>query len=178
MKVKLPPAIDRLSLREKRLLGVGALTVLAFLAYMLVPAGDDAGVELAQAPVPAAGVSPAATSSPPAVSVMPAPAASPVAPAPVPPAAPASAPAAAAAASGGLVLQGVFGGSPRGGSAILLLPGGQQRRVPVGREVAPGVTLKSVGFDYVILAGPNGDQRLELRRATVQAVPANSTATE
>lgn len=163
MKVILPPAIDRLSVREKRLLGFGFVSVLAFAAYMLTPGEGDEGVELATPPAAApATVTPVA---PPATVPVPPPA--PVVPAPVI-AAPPVAVAPAAASPQGFVLKGVFGGGPRGGSAIVMVPGGQQRRVPIGREIAPGVTLKAVGLSYAVITGANGDQRLELERTTTQ----------
>lgn len=92
----------------------------------------------------------------------------PVATAPLtPPPPPAAAPAASAQ---GLVLSGVMGSG-----AILTFPDGAQRPVPIGREFLPGLTLKSVSIDHVIVAGADGDLRLDLRRFG-GPVPAAQTA--
>jgi S1-C subfamily serine protease len=58
-----------------------------------------------------------------------------------------------------LVLSGVMGSG-----AILTFPDGKQRAVPIGREIVPGLTLKSVGIGHAILASAGGDMRLELNR--------------
>lgn len=155
------PALARLSRREKQmLLGCGAC-VLLFCLYMFGPTDAQPGVELAAAPPPAsAAPAPPQPPSPPTVAARPA-----VAP-------PASPPAASA---DGVVLKGVLGGGPRGGSAILLLPSGVQRRVPIGREVMPGVTLKAVEIGHAVLVGADGEKRIELASGAAQAQGTSSS---
>lgn len=58
-----------------------------------------------------------------------------------------------------LVLHGILARSAIIGSAD-----GVQRTIPIGREFMPGVTLKSTGFDHVVLATPGGDMRLALKQ--------------
>lgn len=162
-----PKFLDRLSAREKRMVALCAAAILMFVVYLSWPDGETAGVELAGTP-PAA-TTPTAAAPPPAA--QPAQAAPAVA-VPSPPVAAPAQPAAPPAPA--FVLQGVFGGGPRGGAA-LIAAGGQTRRVPIGREVAPGVTLKSVGIDHAVLVGPGGEVRLELARSgTLNPVQTNS----
>ena len=153
------PALARLSRREKQmLLGCGAC-VLLFCLYMFSPSDAQPGVELAAAPPPAS----AAPAPPPPPTVAAPPAVTPpVAPGP-------------AASADGVVLKGVLGGGPRGGSAILLLPSGVQRRVPIGREVMPGVTLKAVGIGHAVLVGADGEKRIELASGAAQAQGTSSS---
>lgn len=88
---------------------------------------------------------------------------------PAPPLAPAQV-AAPQASIEGVILQGVMGGGTGGGTAILLLPNGQQRVVRVGREVLPGTVLKEIGVRHAILGSAGGDVRIEMGRAGVQPV--------
>lgn len=164
---RLPITLAGLSRREKQMLSLCAVCVLGFAAYMISPEDEAAGVELASSP-PA--------SAAPAVVQQPA-----SAPAPVPVPAALAAPTVAAPApvtavptvtADGLVLKGVFGGGPRGGSAIIKLASGQDRKVPVGRELAPGVTLKAVGLNHAVITGPDGDKRLDLASGAA-AAPSN-----
>lgn len=60
-------------------------------------------------------------------------------------------PSAAGGASGGLVLYGVRTGGGVG-SAIIAGPDGAQRSYGVGDAVQPGLVLRSVAFDHVVLA--------------------------
>ncbi|MDQ3140416.1 MAG: hypothetical protein M3Q15_06795, partial [Pseudomonadota bacterium] len=115
--MRLPPALARLSRRERILLGIGVVVVILFLAFLFWPDDEPetAGVELAaSAPV----------ATPPFV---PAPAVMPLAPA-VP-----------SVSVDGVVLRGVMGGGPRGGAAIFLLPNAGELVVRVGRELVPGL---------------------------------------
>lgn len=71
-----------------------------------------------------------------------------------------------AAAPAGLVLFGTrmsLGGAP--GSAIIAGADGIQTSFTVGDEVAPGVRLLSVGFDFVLLGGNGSEQRLAMEGA-------------
>lgn len=126
-----------LSRRERILIGFAAGALLLFLFYMLMPRAEDPGVELASAPAPAA--------------TIPAPVVQEEPPAPAP---------AAAAPAEDLLLKGVLGGG-----AILAMPGGQQRLVRIGREFLPGLTLKQIGIDHVVIGRAEGDLRLEMGKA-------------
>lgn len=64
----------------------------------------------------------------------------------------------------GLILYGIGGGGPRGRAALLGTAGGGQRMVPAGKEYRPGLRVRQVGADYVLLASAAGDTRLELNR--------------
>lgn len=80
---------------------------------------------------------------------------------------------AAAAGQGGehaLTLFGVRAGGGQGG-AILAGPDGVQRSYRVGDEVAPGVVLRSVGFDHVILARGGVSSRLDFPPSAATYVP-------
>ncbi|WP_324750603.1 type II secretion system protein N [Sphingomonas sp. LY54] len=155
--------------RERLFVGAGAAAVLAFAA--ILSGGADEAEDMA--PVELGDPSRAAGSSAPPL---------PVASPPSGPLPPATAPAPANA----FVLRGVLARS-----AILAMPDGSQRTVPVGREFQPGLTLKSVAVDHVVLASPGGDLRLDLNRfagaapaagatpvaaPAAQAVPANPAA--
>jgi general secretion pathway protein C len=48
------------------------------------------------------------------------------------------------------------------GSAIIATPDGVQSSFLVGETIAPGVTLKAVGFDEITLASSGGDEKLFL----------------
>jgi type II secretory pathway component PulC len=134
--------------RERAFLGVGAAAFLAFLLYLMLRGGEEGPVELTMQPPP------------------PAPVAAPVSYAPPPPPPPAPIqPAQPAASATGLTLIGVFGGGPGGGAAVIGMKGGVQRTIPVGRQFQPGLTLKAVGIDYVILGSASGDQKLELGKS-------------
>ncbi|NJC06582.1 general secretion pathway protein C [Sphingomonas kaistensis] len=74
-----------------------------------------------------------------------------------------------------------FGGAP--GSAIIAGADGVQTSYLVGEEVAPGVRLLSVGFDFVLLGGNGAEQRLAMEgaeppvaAAAAGTVPAGSAA--
>ncbi|MEA1014615.1 hypothetical protein [Sphingosinicella sp. LY1275] len=138
--------------RERLFVGAGAAAVLAFAA--ILSGGADEAEDMA--PVELGDPGRAAASSAP----------------PLPVAAPPSGPPPAAAASpaNAFVLRGVLARS-----AILAMPDGSQRTVPVGREFQPGLTLKSVAVDQVVLASPGGDLRLDLNRFA-GAMPAASAA--
>lgn len=56
-----------------------------------------------------------------------------------------------------------LGGGP--GSAILAGADGIQNSYAIGDEVAPGVRLRSVGFDFVMLGGNGSEQRLAMEGA-------------
>jgi general secretion pathway protein C len=139
--------IAALTPRERQFLVAGALALLLFLAYLLWPSDEGEQVELAATPPPAA---------PPAF-VPP-----PVAPAPVfaAPAAPLAAPDAVSS----VMLRGVMGGGASGGAAIVSAADGVQRVVRVGREIAPGITLRQIGVNYAIVSSGGGDIRLELNK--------------
>lgn len=128
--------------RERLFVGAGAAAVLAFAA--ILSGGTDETEDMA--PVELGDPGRAAASSAPPLPVA-------AAPSGPPPAATAPAPANA------FVLRGVLARS-----AILAMPDGSQRTIPVGREFQPGLVLKSVAFDHVVLASPSGDLRLDLNR--------------
>ena len=131
------PLTDRLAAltpRERLFLGAGGAAVIAFAAWTM--SGRDELPPPEPAPPPPVAIAPA---PPPII-------AQPAAPAPV-------------AMPPGLVLSGVMGSG-----AILTFPDGTQRAVPIGRDVVPGLTLKSVGIGHAILASAGGDLRLELNR--------------
>jgi hypothetical protein len=151
-----PTLIRRpLARREKLFLAVGGAAVLAFLVYMLPAGSEEAGVELARAPAASPAPVPPPVGSAPAA-------------APAPPAAPAASP-------DGLALTGVFGGGPRGGSVIFRPASGQERKVPIGREVVPGLALKSVGLSHAVLAGTGGALRFEIGRSGASPTPDPAT---
>ena len=125
-----------LTARERLFLGAGGAAVIAFAAWLA--SGSDELPPPQSAPPPPVAIAPA---PPPII-------AQPAAPLPAAPAVPP-----------GLVLSGVMGSG-----AILTFPDGTQRAVPIGRDVVPGLTLKSVGIGHAILASAGGDMRLELNR--------------
>ncbi len=59
-----------------------------------------------------------------------------------------------------------------GSGAIFSFADGQQRAIPIGREVAPGLALKSVGIGHAVLGGADGDLRLDLHRFGASAASA------
>jgi type II secretory pathway component PulC len=144
--------------RERAFLGVGAAAFLAFLLYLLLRGGEEAPVELTTQPPP------------------PVPVATPLSYAPPPPPAPIQ-PLQPTASATGLTLIGVFGGGPGGGAAVIGMEGGLQRTIPVGREFQPGLTLKAIGIDHVILGSPSGDQKLELGKSGTTPVASTPVAT-
>jgi general secretion pathway protein C len=156
--------IAALSPRERIFLGVGAAALLVFLFSLLMPSGEEPGVELGSPPT-SASVAP-----PPPPPVM----ATPVVT--VPPPAPPAAPAADPAALGGLILRGVSGGGPSGGAAIFALGDGAQRVVRVGREIVPGIRLREVGLNHAIASAAGGDIRLELNKAGGVALAPSAAA--
>ena len=85
-----------------------------------------------------------------------------------------------APAVSGLTLFGTrmsLGGAP--GSAIIAGADGIQNSYAVGDEVAPGVRLLSVGFDFVMLGGKGSEQRLAMEGADPpadEAAPASAPA--
>ena len=151
-----------LSARERKLLFVGGVALLLFLAYLLLRPGSETGpVELAATPPP-----PVMAPGPPSVP-LPLIIAPPPAPAP-----------AASASTAGIVLQGVSGGGPGGGAALFQYPAGGQRLVRIGREILPGMILKSVGPSYALASSGGGDLRLELGKpGAVQVAAAAPVAT-
>jgi general secretion pathway protein C len=157
--VSLPPSLrqrlDALTPRERVFIAVGALAMLAFLIYFLIP-GDDAPesepIEMLPAPAPPSTL-PVAPAIP-AVTSVPAPA--PIAPSSV----------------DGLIVRGVMGGGPAGGAAIIAFPDGRQRVVRIGREFLPGMVLKEVALRHIIVSGGGGDIRLDLNKPGGVAVPA------
>lgn len=76
-----------------------------------------------------------------------------------------TAPETAETAARDLVLYGVRAGGGRG-SAILAGPDGVQRSYAVGEQVAPGVKLRSVGLDHVVLDRGGAAQRLNFPAPT------------
>jgi len=139
---------DALSARERRMLALLAVALVAFLLYLMLRGG---GNEVGPAETASRPPVPVVTPAPPPVASTPPPAS--VAPAPAP------------ASASGLLLVGVFGGGPGGGAAILQTPDGSQRRVRIGREVMPGLLLRAVGLRHVVLATGSGDVRLEIGKA-------------
>jgi general secretion pathway protein C len=152
--------------RERRFLAAGAITLILFALYLLWPSANSSGVEIAEAPPPA--TAPPVAPAPPPPPVM--------SPPPMAPAAPQADPGAVA----GLILRGVMGGGPSGGAAIVAGADGAQRVVRVGRDLAPGLTLRQVGVNYAIASSAGGDIRLELNKpggTPVAAAPGAPAAT-
>jgi general secretion pathway protein C len=83
--------------------------------------------------------------------------------------------AAPAAAASGFILFGTrmsLGGGP--GSAIIAGADGVQNSYATGEEVAPGVRLLSVGFDFVLIGGNGAEQRLAMEGADPPAAAAGA----
>jgi general secretion pathway protein C len=144
--------------RERAFLGVGAAAFLAFLLYLMLRGGEEGPVELTAQPSP------------------PAPVAAPLSYTPPPPPPPVQ-PVQPTGSATGLTLIGIFGGGPGGGAAVIGMEGGVQRTVPIGRELQPGLTLKAVGIDHVILGSASGDQKLELGKSGTTPVASGPVAT-
>lgn len=142
--------LNWLSVREKRFILGGGLIALLLIFFFPGQSEIEPGVQLSERAVPAASLPPA----------------------PMPAAMPATSPvpSAATASAQGLILKGVFGGGPGDGAAIILFPSGQQRVVPVGRDVLPGLKVKQVGLTHAIIGSEAGDMRLDMGRATATAV--------
>ncbi|HEX8401876.1 MAG TPA: hypothetical protein VF628_09255 [Allosphingosinicella sp.] len=155
--------IAALTPRERVLLMVGAGALLLFLIWLLFlrDSGDEGSVELA--------------ASPPAPAIL---APAPVEPAPLPPPAMPviSAPSVAPATVSAFVLQGVSGGGPGGGAALIQYQNGAQRLVRVGREIVPGMTLTGVGLNWAIASSGGGNVRLDLNRPGATPVSAAAVA--
>ena len=123
-----------LSERDKRALLWGGAAIAVLLLYLLMRGGSSAPpAEPVQADVPA--TMPAAP--PPVVAV-----AAPVAMVP----------------SADLSQLRLFGLLSRG--AVIGMPDGTQRFIPIGREIVPGVTLRGVEVHHAILATGSGEVRL------------------
>jgi general secretion pathway protein C len=82
------------------------------------------------------------------------------------------APAASGADSGGLRLFGVRTDGGGGGSAIIRTAAGREAAFAVGEEIEPGLVLKAVAPDHVILARGGARQRLGFPQVTPNAVAA------
>jgi general secretion pathway protein C len=82
------------------------------------------------------------------------------------------APAASGADSGGLRLFGVRTDGRGGGSAIIRTAAGREAAFAVGEEIEPGLVLRAVAPDHVILARGGSRQRLGFPQVTPNAVAA------
>ncbi len=142
--------------RERVFLLVGAGALLLFLLWLLFWRGGDESepVLLADSPPPPASIEPPSVQ--PSIAAQPPPL--PVVTAPPVSAAPAVGSAAA------LTLQGISGGGPGGGAALIQYQTGSQRLVRVGREIVPGMVLTSVGPTHAIANSGGSELRLELNR--------------
>lgn len=143
-----------LETKRERAIVFGGVPVAALLLYILLAGPGEEEADPVPAPRPVA----AAPAPPPAP--IPAPVVR-AAPSPVVASVPAATPAAAS-----VTLAGVSGGGAGGGSAIVAYGGGAQRIVAVGREVMPGVTLREVRGDRIVLAGPGGLSELRVGGST------------
>jgi type II secretion system protein C len=76
-----------------------------------------------------------------------------------------------------LILRGVTGGGAQGGAAIFDVAGGMQRVVRVGRTIAPGTTLTSVGLDHAVVNANGSDFRLTLGKSGGVALAASVPGT-
>ncbi|HEX8443265.1 MAG TPA: hypothetical protein VF631_06435 [Allosphingosinicella sp.] len=150
--------------RERLFLLVGGLVLTSFLVWLffLRGGGEDDPVLLADAPPPPAAIAP--------------PPVQPISVTPPPPLPVVTAPAAAGGSGAGLSLQGVSGGGPSGGAALIQYQAGTQRLIRVGREIAPGMMLKSVGPTYAIASSGGGEVRLDLNRPGATPVSTASTS--
>lgn len=72
--------------------------------------------------------------------------------------------------SGRYVLRWLYAGKP--GVCILGLPGLQDRAFRVGDEVEPGIRVREVGADFVLLDGLGGVERIQMPVVKVRARPA------
>ncbi|QLC23880.1 type II secretory pathway component PulC [Parasphingopyxis algicola] len=62
------------------------------------------------------------------------------------------------------------------GSAIIALPNGEQDSFLVGDELMPGVTLESVGFDFVTISRNSASEQIFLDQSGGASPPARSAA--
>lgn len=70
-------------------------------------------------------------------------------------------------------LHGVSGNQATGGgSAIVSAANGEQRSVLVGEEIMPGVTLVTIGFDYVTISRGGAHEQLYLDQTPVPSAGA------
>src|SRR5690606_13618569 len=84
----------------------------------------------------------------------------------------------AASTSGGYRLFGLRQGGPGGGSAIIGLSDGRQMSVGVGEEIEPGVVLRRVDPDSVVLTRNGADETLAFAEVPVSAPVAVSADSE
>lgn len=151
--------------RRERIVAGAGVPVIAVLLYLLLSGREEAPPQ----------VSVAVTKTPVTLPPRPATPPTPVA------VAPAAAPQAEAPAISGATLTGVMGGGPGGGSAIFAYAGGAQRLIAVGRDVLPGLALREVRRDRVVLSGPSGPVELTFGRSTesaqARATPAAGSGT-
>ncbi|WP_107395534.1 type II secretion system protein N [Sphingomonas fennica] len=82
---------------------------------------------------------------------------------------PQPAPAAPSANISGLILRGVMGPSATG-AAIIEFPGGRQGRFVVGREVLPGVVVKAIEPQSILLSANGTESRLALPGADIASL--------
>lgn len=154
----------RLEARDKRALIIGAIVVVALLAYLLWPREtDQSGIELVAADQrkgTAAAAVPPATPPPPVVATVPVPG----------PAAP------AAAAPAGAIPEGLSLAGVAGSGAIFSFADGTQRFIGRGREVVPGITLQAVRLRDVLLAASTTNYRLPLGGTAVAVQPPPAAA--
>lgn len=145
-----------LETRREKIVIFGAAPVILLLFYLLLVGGGEADEEVALAPPPGPRAAVAIRPTPP-----------PAAP-PAPVQARQSAALAVAAdppaPTTAITLTGVLG-TGRGGSAIISYAGGAQRLITVGRDVLPGLTLREVRRDRVLLSGPAGPMELRFGSA-------------
>lgn len=137
-----------LSVQGRRLAGAGLLLIL-FLVYLLL--GSD------RPPPSSVALVPPATRQPPA---------------PPPIAAAPPAPLAPPVDASTLRLHGLLASG-----AVIAMPDGSQRLVPVGREILPGLTLRRVEQQHAVLASAGGEVRLGFDGVVpAQAAPGPATA--
>jgi len=146
----------QLSRRDKRALSGGGGVIAVLLLYLLLRGGDPgpraeplpsdaaANVSVDQPATYATPVQPPVVATPVVVAPV---AVAPVAPAPV-----------VVAANGDASQLRLFGVLSRG--AVIGMPDGTQRFVPIGREILPGVTLRGVDLHHAILTTSAGEVRL------------------
>jgi hypothetical protein len=160
-----------LSRRDKRALSGGSGVIAILLLYLLLRGGDPGpraeplpGDTVATVTVdqPATYATPA---QPPVVAV-------PVAIAPVTVAPVVAAPVAVAPNGDASQLR-LYGVLSRG--AVIGMPDGTQRFVPIGREILPGVTLRGVDLHHAILATAGGEVRLGFDIAAQPQAPVESS---
>jgi hypothetical protein len=158
-----------LSRRDKRALSGGGGVIAVLLLYLLLRGGDSSppAEPLPRDSAATVIVDQPATYATPvqqpiaAVPVAVAPAVAPVAAAPV-----------AVAPNGDVSQLRLFGVLSRG--AVIGMPDGTQRFVPIGRQILPGVTLRGVDLHHAILATPGGEIRLGFDIAAPSQAPAGT----